>query len=71
MALIGMFWRKWKFLNLTSSHFRRASLGDSMHRYITSDQFSPEYLLDCHEFSSEHQALEIANRVKASIYVWQ
>ncbi|KAJ6841409.1 rop guanine nucleotide exchange factor 7-like [Iris pallida] len=49
----------------------RASLGDSMHQYVTSDQFSPEYLLDCHEFSSEHQALEIANHVEASIYVWQ
>ncbi|XP_072996957.1 rop guanine nucleotide exchange factor 7-like [Typha latifolia] len=49
----------------------RASLGDVIHRYITSDQFSPECLLDCLDLSSEHQALEIANRVEASIYVWR
>ncbi|XP_043725601.1 rop guanine nucleotide exchange factor 7-like [Telopea speciosissima] len=49
----------------------RASLGDMIHRYITSDQFSPECLLDCLDLSSEHQALEIANRVEASIYVWR
>ncbi|RWW81363.1 hypothetical protein BHE74_00010257 [Ensete ventricosum] len=49
----------------------RASLGDLMHRYITSDQFSPECLLDCLDLSSEHQALEIANRVEASMYIWR
>lgn len=49
----------------------RASLGDLIHRYITSEQFSPECLLDCLDLSSEHQALEIANRVEASIYVWR
>lgn len=49
----------------------RASLGDVIHRYITSDQFSPECLLDCLDLSSEHQALEIANRIEAAIYVWR
>ncbi|KAL5709377.1 Rop guanine nucleotide exchange factor 7 [Ranunculus cassubicifolius] len=49
----------------------RASLGDVMHRYITSDQFSAECLLDCLALSSEHQVLEIANRVEASMYVWR
>ncbi|KAH0736975.1 hypothetical protein KY290_035680 [Solanum tuberosum] len=49
----------------------KASLGDLIHRYITSDQFSPECLLDCLDLSSEHQALEIGNRVEASIYVWR
>ncbi|CAN4126189.1 unnamed protein product [Withania somnifera] len=49
----------------------KASLGDIIHRYITSDQFSPECLLDCLDLSSEHQAFEIANRVEASIYVWR
>ncbi|KAK3018972.1 hypothetical protein RJ639_003391 [Escallonia herrerae] len=49
----------------------RASLGDLIHRYITSDQFSPECLLDCLDLSSEHHALEIANRVEASIFVWR
>ncbi|CAL4953657.1 unnamed protein product [Urochloa decumbens] len=49
----------------------RATLGDIMYRYITSDQFSPECLLDCLDLSTEYQALEIANRVEASVYVWR
>ncbi|KAK7305816.1 hypothetical protein VNO77_43728 [Canavalia gladiata] len=49
----------------------RTCLGDFVYRYITSDQFSPECLLDCLDISSEHVALEIANRVEAAIYVWR
>ncbi|KAK0584997.1 hypothetical protein LWI29_021961 [Acer saccharum] len=49
----------------------RASLGDLIYRYISSDQFSPECLLECLDLSSEHQAIEIANRVEASIYLWR
>nr|XP_043620473.1 rop guanine nucleotide exchange factor 7-like [Erigeron canadensis] len=49
----------------------KGSLGDLIHRYISSDQFSPECLLDCLDLSSEHHALEIANRVEASIYIWR
>lgn len=49
----------------------RTSLGDFIYRYISSDQFSPECLLDCLDLSSEHQAVEIANRVEASVYVWR
>ncbi|KAK6120315.1 hypothetical protein DH2020_046006 [Rehmannia glutinosa] len=49
----------------------KASLGDLIHRYINSDQFSPECLLDCLNLSSEHHALEIANRVEATIYLWR
>lgn len=49
----------------------RASLGDNIYRHITSEQFCPELLLDSIDLSSEHQALEIANRVEASIYVWR
>ncbi|XP_044473881.1 rop guanine nucleotide exchange factor 7-like [Mangifera indica] len=49
----------------------RASLGDIIYRYISSDQFSPECLLECLDLSSEHQAIEIANRVEASIYAWR
>ncbi|XP_030531962.2 rop guanine nucleotide exchange factor 7-like [Rhodamnia argentea] len=49
----------------------RACLGDIIYRYIISDQFSPECLLDCLDLTSEHQAIEIANRVEASIYVWR
>ncbi|KNA07812.1 hypothetical protein SOVF_168440 [Spinacia oleracea] len=49
----------------------RACLGDMIYRYITSDHFSPDCLLDCLDLSSEHVALEIANRVEAAIYVWR
>ncbi|XP_051121888.1 rop guanine nucleotide exchange factor 7-like isoform X2 [Andrographis paniculata] len=49
----------------------RACLGDVIYRYVTSDQFSPECLLDCLDLSSEHAALEIANRVESAIYVWR
>jgi PRONE (Plant-specific Rop nucleotide exchanger) len=31
----------------------------------------PECLLDCLDLSTEHHALEIANRVEASVYVWR
>ncbi|XP_066366559.1 rop guanine nucleotide exchange factor 7-like isoform X2 [Miscanthus floridulus] len=49
----------------------RTTLGDVIYRYITSDHFSPDCLLDCLDLSSEYQALEIANRVEASVYVWR
>ncbi|XP_031395932.1 rop guanine nucleotide exchange factor 7-like [Punica granatum] len=49
----------------------RASLGDIVYRYITSDQFYPDCLLDCLDVSSEHQAIEIANRVEASVFLWR
>ena len=46
-------------------------MGDLVYRYINSDQFSPQRLLDCLDMSSEHQAIEMANRVEASIYLWR
>ncbi|KAJ8899710.1 hypothetical protein K2173_019409 [Erythroxylum novogranatense] len=49
----------------------RASLGDFIYRYISSDQFSPECLLACLDLTSEHQAIELANRVEASIHLWR
>ncbi|KAK8993121.1 hypothetical protein V6N11_033225 [Hibiscus sabdariffa] len=49
----------------------RASLGDLIYRYISSDLFTPECLLDCLDLSSEHQTIEIANRVEASVYLWR
>ena len=49
----------------------RASLGDVIYRYITSDHFSPECLLACLDLTSEHQAIEIANRAEASMYIWR
>ncbi|KAM0922755.1 hypothetical protein ACQ4PT_005938 [Festuca glaucescens] len=49
----------------------RATLGDVIYRYITSDHFFPECLLDSLDLSTEYQALEIASRVEASVYVWR
>ncbi|KAJ8458798.1 hypothetical protein OPV22_031724 [Ensete ventricosum] len=49
----------------------RAGLGDVIYRYVASDHFSPECLLDCLDLSSEHRVLEVANRVEASIYIWR
>ncbi|CAH9091231.1 unnamed protein product [Cuscuta epithymum] len=49
----------------------RACLGEVVYRYITSDNFSSECLLDCLDLTSEHMALEMANRVEAAMYVWR
>ncbi|KAI5564578.1 hypothetical protein BDE02_14G068600 [Populus trichocarpa] len=50
----------------------RASLGDTIYRYLyTADKFSPGHLLDCLNLASEHEALELADRVEASMYTWR
>nr|XP_043622053.1 rop guanine nucleotide exchange factor 3-like [Erigeron canadensis] len=50
----------------------RTSVGDTIYRYITSGgKFSPDHLLDCLNISSEHEALELADRVEASMYTWR
>ncbi|GAA0142026.1 guanyl-nucleotide exchange factor [Lithospermum erythrorhizon] len=49
----------------------KACLGEIIYRYITAEQFSPECLLDCLDLSSEHQTLEIANRIEAAVHVWR
>ncbi|KAK1290107.1 Rop guanine nucleotide exchange factor 2 [Acorus calamus] len=50
----------------------RASLGDGMYRHIfTTDSFSPDHLLNCLNITSEHEALEITDRVEASMYIWR
>ncbi|CAK8560821.1 unnamed protein product [Lathyrus sativus] len=50
----------------------RSSLGDSIYRYIHStDKFSPGNLLDCLKISTEHEALELADRVESSMYTWR
>ena len=58
---------------LLSVHFQtgKAALGEMIYWYITSEQFSPECLLDYMDLSSEHRALEVANRVEAFIFVWR
>ncbi|CAM8980976.1 unnamed protein product [Rhodiola kirilowii] len=47
----------------------RDCLGDIMYRYMSSNKFSPERLLADLRILSEHQALEIASQVEATIIV--
>ncbi|KAG8080571.1 hypothetical protein GUJ93_ZPchr0007g5232 [Zizania palustris] len=50
----------------------KMSVGDAIYRYMSSgDQFSPDHLLNFLNLSSEHEALEIADRVEAAMYVWR
>ncbi|KAK4266839.1 hypothetical protein QN277_023707 [Acacia crassicarpa] len=50
----------------------RTSLRDSMYRYMCiPDKFTPEHLLNHLKISSEHEALELADRVEASMYAWR
>ncbi|TVU31772.1 hypothetical protein EJB05_23473, partial [Eragrostis curvula] len=50
----------------------RASVGDSVYRtMLGADKFSPDYLLDKLDISSEHDALAMADRVEAAMYVWR
>ncbi|KAJ4952670.1 hypothetical protein NE237_029502 [Protea cynaroides] len=50
----------------------RAGVGDEIYRYMnTTEKFSPEYLLECLKISSEHEALEIADRMEAAMYTWR
>ncbi|OAY49165.1 rop guanine nucleotide exchange factor 3 [Manihot esculenta] len=50
----------------------RASLGDIIYRYMSAtDKFSPDHVLNCLNVASEHEALELADRVEASMYTWR
>ncbi|KEH18857.1 putative PRONE domain-containing protein [Medicago truncatula] len=50
----------------------RSSLGDTIYRYMHSgDKFSPGNLLDCLKIRTEHEALELADRVESSMYTWR
>lgn len=49
----------------------KACLGETLYRYITAYQFSPECLLEYLEMSSEYTTLEIVNRIEASVHIWR
>ncbi|KAJ6708662.1 ROP GUANINE NUCLEOTIDE EXCHANGE FACTOR 1-LIKE [Salix koriyanagi] len=48
----------------------KACLGRIMYHYITAKHFSPDYLLDYLDVSSEYTTLEIANRIEAATHFW-
>ncbi|XP_010523016.1 PREDICTED: rop guanine nucleotide exchange factor 3 isoform X2 [Tarenaya hassleriana] len=50
----------------------RASIGDSIYRYMSSgEKFYPEQLLDRLNMASEHEALQLADRIEVSMYTWR
>uniref|UniRef100_A0A2P2JDE4 Rop guanine nucleotide exchange factor 3 n=2 Tax=Rhizophora mucronata TaxID=61149 RepID=A0A2P2JDE4_RHIMU len=50
----------------------KASIGDTIYRNMcTTEKFSPECLLNCLNIASEHEALELADQVEASMYTWR
>ncbi|WCJ22789.1 Rop guanine nucleotide exchange factor 3 [Euphorbia peplus] len=50
----------------------KASLGDSIYRSMcTTNKFSPDQVLQCLNIASEHEALELADKVEASMYTWR
>lgn len=50
----------------------RSSLGDWIYKQMyVPDKFSPDHLLDCLNITSEHEALELADKVEASMHTWQ
>ncbi|GFP91518.1 rop guanine nucleotide exchange factor 3 [Phtheirospermum japonicum] len=50
----------------------KASLGDTIYKYMyNAEKFSPDHLLDSLNISSEHEALELADKVEASMYTWR
>lgn len=50
----------------------KSSVGDSIYRYMSgSGRFFPEKLLDCLNIASEHEAVQLADRVEASMYTWR
>ncbi|GER57239.1 Rop guanine nucleotide exchange factor [Striga asiatica] len=46
----------------------KTSLGDLIYENITSDQFSPDCMLDCLDLASDHHALDIAERLEVAIH---
>ncbi|CAH8287632.1 unnamed protein product [Eruca vesicaria subsp. sativa] len=48
------------------------SVGDSIYRFMSgSGRFFPEKILDSLNIASEHEAVQLADRVEASMYTWR
>ncbi|MCO5582442.1 hypothetical protein L7F22_036338 [Adiantum nelumboides] len=48
-----------------------ASLGDTLYRHFTMEYFIVESLLSMLDLSSEHKALDLANRIEAAVHAWR
>lgn len=47
-------------------------MGDAIYRYMsTADKFVPDLLIDNLKVRSEHEALELADKIEASMYTWK
>ncbi|KAK4746473.1 hypothetical protein SAY87_012785 [Trapa incisa] len=52
--------------------YGRTRIGDPIYRYmLTLSNFSPDILLDFLGITSEHEALDLADRAEASMYTWR
>ncbi|XP_057857589.1 rop guanine nucleotide exchange factor 14 isoform X2 [Cryptomeria japonica] len=49
----------------------KSSLGDALYRTITTEYLSTESVLSSLDLSTEHNALEMANRLESAIYAWK
>ncbi|KAG6434334.1 hypothetical protein SASPL_105959 [Salvia splendens] len=50
----------------------KAIVGDTIYRYMyNAEKLSPNHLLDSLNISSEHEALELADKVEASMHTWR
>ncbi|VVA98285.1 unnamed protein product [Arabis nemorensis] len=50
----------------------KASVGDVIYKQLcTAEKFYPEQLLDILKISSEHEAIELADKVEASLVTWR
>jgi hypothetical protein len=49
----------------------RDSLGDSIYRTITDDQFDPNELLNSVDLSTEYKIVDLKDKIEASVVIWQ
>ena len=49
----------------------KSSLGETIYRHMIGESFCAEAMLHTLDLSTEHNAVEIANRIEAAIHVWR
>lgn len=58
-------------LFLTLLQTGKACLGDQFYKFIASEKFSVESVLQCLDLSAEYIVAELANRLATAIHVWR